>query len=103
MNDRRIYAAGAHHATLGFLVTGGNLAGPHSTEITTDGITFSTFSPLPVDQLHNHCMVALDGEEGEFFVAGGNKRNTTFIYRENQWVAKMPMPKWRMCMKRRPI
>ena len=96
MNEARHYAAGAHHKDLGFLVAGGwnGPHGPHeyhgvsTTEITTDGVTFDMFTQLPI-ALSSPCMVALDGEDGEFFIAGGSSSSgfsrRAFIHRDNQW------------------
>ena len=91
MNEARAFAAGAHHPQLGFLVSGGydgsfNLLS--TSEISTDGMTFSTFTPLPTP-VYRHCMVALDGDDGEFFLAGGwhtgPASRRTFIHRRDQW------------------
>ena len=78
MNEARFASAGAHHKDLGFLISGGAFNTPvpdndpvATTEISTDGITFNAFTQLPLG-LHSHCMVALDGDDGEFLVIGGH-------------------------------
>ena len=96
MNEERELLAGAHHSQLGFLVSGGYglYSRLSTTEITTDGMTFTAYTPLPIG-LESHCMVALDGDDGEFFLAGGysfdyNRRS--FIHRGNRWDEVAPMP-----------
>ena len=69
MNEARYLGAAAHHQDLGFLITGGK--GKSTTEITKDGVTFEAFTPLPI-VLHSHCVVSLDGEDGDIFVGGGH-------------------------------
>ena len=97
MNEARYYHRAAHHQELGFLITGGGWSGPKSTtEITKDGVTFEVFTPLPIG-LTLHCLVALDGDDGDFFVGGGksvssNADKRAFIHRDNQWVEMMQMP-----------
>ena len=90
MNEARSSAAGAHHPQLGFLVSGGYNDGSSksTTEISSDGRTFSAYTPLPIE-LWGHCMVALDRDDGEFFLAGGwdgyYSSNRAFIHRGGQW------------------
>ena len=103
MNEARAFAAGAHHLQLGFLVSGGfdgSASLLPTSEISTDGMTFSTFTPLPI-AVYRHCMVALDGDDGEFFLAGGYTGPWTpaypssrraFIHRRSQWDEVGPMP-----------
>jgi len=104
MNEARLNAVGAHHPQLGFLVSGGSNASYHgdpsgsilsSTEVSTDGRTFSAYTPLPIE-LSGHCMVALDGDDGEFFLAGGrdglSELDRAFIHRNNAWVEVAAMP-----------
>ena len=105
MNEARWAAAGAHHPQLGFLVSGGwygNRLATTTTEISKDGRTFSTYTPLPYE-LHGHCMIALDGDDGEFFFAGGSKggqlQNRAFIHRGGQWVEVERMRRERVCKK----
>ena len=88
MTEDRYGSAGAHHKDLGFLITGG-VYDISTTEITTDGITFNAFTPLPLG-LHSHCLVALDGDDGEFFVTAGHSSGCgvcqrTFIHKIDQW------------------
>ena len=111
MNEPRAHPGGAHHPELGFLVSGGG-HGYKSTEITTDGITFVDFTPIPI-KIYAHCSVALDGrDDGEFFYAGGHEwaedwgvqwgeRGTerAYIHRANQWEEVTPMPTTRRCKK----
>ena len=106
MKEPYPYNTGAHHDELGFLVSARGSTG--TTEITTDGVTFNAFTPLPIG-LSNYCMVALDGDDGEFFVGGGDywkldgnngrslKSRRAFIYRDNQWVEVAQMPTARNC------
>ena len=97
MKEARKFFAAAHHQVKGFLVSGSNdRTRLSSTEITVDGITFADFTPLPF-ALGDNCMVALDGDDGDFFLGGGdlpvskhNKR--AFIHRGNQWVEVREMP-----------
>ena len=93
MSEYRNVATGAHHPQLGFLVTGGfknhTLHAMSKTEISKDGRIFSAYTPLPIGVLRP-CLVALDGDDGEFFLAGGNLRiysspiNRAFIHRGGQ-------------------
>ena len=105
MTESRVRSAGAHHKDLGLLITGGWEA-KTTTEITTDGINFNAFTPLPVTGnvipvggLSDHCMVALDGggEDGDFFVGGGYSSHglseKAYIYRDNQWAEVEEMTK----------
>ena len=117
MNEARANAAGAHHPQVGFLVSGGwngsrsqdpSASGStlSSTEVSTDGRTFSAYTPLPIG-LEGHCMVALDGNDGEFFLAGGLTGGSSpsytvddlsaraFIHRESQWDEVEQMPRAR--------
>ena len=95
MNESRRQSVGALHQSLGFLITGGFLI--TSSEITTDGAVFQDFTPLPT-AVYGHCMVALDGDDGEFFVGGGKApydggtSRRAFIHRGNQWVEVEQMP-----------
>ena len=102
MNEARHRAAGAHHPQLGFLVSGGSGGSDlkSTTEISTDGRTFSAYTPLPI-RLYRHCLVALDRDDGEFFLAGGYTGPWTpaypssrraFIHRRSQWDEVGPMP-----------
>ena len=106
MNEPRAHPGGAHHPELGFLVSGGG-HGFKSTEITTDGITFVDYTPIPI-ALYAHCSVALDGrDDGEFFYAGGHERvgggergtERAYVHRANQWEEVTPMPTTRRCKK----
>ena len=100
MKEARNIAAGAHHQQLGFLISGGYRAGYLSTtEITTDGVTFNYFTPLPFG-LYLHCMVALDGDDGEFIIVGGfsgSYEKRAFIHKSNQWVQMASMTTARDC------
>ena len=109
MKEPYPYNTGAHHDELGFLVSARGSTG--TTEITTDGVTFNAFTPLPIG-LSNYCMVALDGDDGEFFVGGGSysscsttscrndvKSRRAFIYKDNQWDEVAQMPTARSCKK----
>ena len=95
MNEARAFAAGAHHPQLGFLVSGGFDGGLKSTtEISMDGRTFSAYTPLPI-RLYRHCLVVLDRDDGEFFLAGGYtgpSSRRAFIHRGGQWDEVEPMP-----------
>ena len=110
MNETRYMAAGAHHPQRGFLVSGGlsrwDTSGIlSSSELSTDGTTFRAYTPLPIGLVQS-CMVALEGGDGEFFLAGGsdaiggsNKLDRAFIHRSNNWVEVTPMPTARFCKK----
>ena len=95
LNDYRRQAAAAHHKELGFLITGAYSPSKSSTEITTDGVNFDQFTPLPI-KLYGHCLLALDSDYGDFFTAGGvsdgNRIKRAFIHKDSQWteVAEMP-------------
>ena len=102
MNEARYKSAGAHHPDIGFVITGGEDGGFLSTtEISRDGITFEYYTPLPIG-LYGHCMVALDNDDGEFFIGGGYSSgvsNKAFIHKGNQWVEVQQMPTARGCKK----
>ena len=95
-------SAGAHHASLGFLVSGGYHPGslfvaPYrlsSTELSTDGAIWGPYTPLPIG-LSSHCVVALDSNYGDFFLVGGwdgsNERTEAYIHRNGNWVGVTPM------------
>ena len=96
MNEARYKSAGAHHPDIGFVITGGEDRGFLSTtEISRDGITFESYTPLPIG-LEGHCMVALEGNDGEFFIGGGYSSsgysNRAFIHKGNEWVEVEQMP-----------
>lgn len=105
MNQCRGGGAGAHHPQLGFLVSGGGRFSVYSTtEISKDGRTFSTFTPLGnATGPTKRCCVALDGDDGEFFLAGGTGwgyvSSTAFIHRRGQWDEVEPIPTARYCKK----
>ena len=70
MNEVRGYSRAAHQQELGFPITGGGWPEGKSTkEVSKDGVTFEVFTPLPIG-LVLHCLVALDGDAGDFFVGG---------------------------------
>ena len=88
MTEERYASAGAHHKDLGFLIAGG-VYDISTTEITTDGITFTAFTQLPLG-FHSQCLVALNGDDGEFFMAGGHNSgcgqcHRAFIHKNSQW------------------
>ena len=95
MNGEYPWAAAAHHRELGFLIAGHhpypsiNLG--HLLQITTDGVTFDQFTPLPNEGAAS-CLVALDSDFGNFFACG---TRGAFIHKTNQWteVAEMPTPR----------
>lgn len=96
MKEARRAHAAAHHKDLGFLITGGEDGGyKSSTEITKDGVTFEDFDPLPYS-VTKHCAVALDGPNGDFFVAGGWSSSApdekrAFVYKGSNWVQMSSM------------
>ena len=93
MNQARTYAAGAHHNSIGFLVSGGSVSGSaarlSSSELSTEGATWGAYTPLPIG-LSSHCVVALDSNYGVFFLAGGwdgsNELDRAFIHKGANWV-----------------
>ena len=99
MNQARTKAAGAHHNSLGFVVSGGSVsgsAGLSSSELSTEGATWGTYTPLPIG-LSSHSMVALDRNDGDFFLAGGEgvdglRVDHVFIHRSDNWVEVTQMP-----------
>ena len=66
--EERRHAAAALHPTLGLIITGG--MNHQSTEVTSDGVFFQPFTPLPT-ALWGHCLVTLGNEHGDLFLAGG--------------------------------
>ena len=68
--------------------------GTSSAEQTSDGVTFRTFTGLPIG-LADHCLVALNGaERGDFFLTGGysgGSSKKTYIYNSG-WMPKADMP-----------
>ena len=115
MIEQRQGSVAAHHEQLGFLITGGEKSAWNdgwqrqithsSTEITKDGLIFESFTELPF-LLSRHCLVALDVEEGEFFLGGGLRGGydanwnyiptstigKAFFHRGNQWIEVPAMP-----------
>ena len=106
MSETRSVAAGAHHPSLGFLVSGGCTATGStrcngtsarltSSEVSFDGASWGAFTPLPIG-LSSHCVVALDSNYGVFFLAGGwdgsNQLDRAFIHDNIYWVEVTPMP-----------
>ena len=103
MNNVRHTAAGAHHESLGFLVSGGRTNVStilSSSELSTNGATWGVYTQLQLPiGLRFHCMIALDRSDGEFFLAGGsdardgsNSVDLAFIYNGTNWVEVTPMP-----------
>ena len=96
MDEVRYLAAGAHHASLGFLVSGGKdgSARLSSSELSSDGATWGAYTQLPIE-VNSHCLVALDRDDGDFFLTGGSSGGTlkrAFIHRTNSWVEVTAMP-----------
>ena len=101
MREKRAASAGAFHPEHGWLISGG-FDGPRrfsSCEVTRDGISFEEFPALP-NTIHGHSIVALDGDNGDFLVTGGDisiqlRSARTFIFK-NEWteVARMPTARY---------
>ena len=97
MDRGRYFAAGAHHVSLGFLVSAGwDDSAVSSSVLTTDGTTWDAYTtPLPI-AVYDHCMVALDRNDGDFFLVGGyddsNRMDRAFILRSSNWVEVTAMP-----------
>ena len=90
MNEARQWAAAAHHPRLGFMVSGGwsGSTSLSSSELSTDMATFNAYTSIPI-RLHRHCVVAMDRNDGDFFLAGGvgsNQVDRAFIHRSSNWV-----------------
>ena len=94
-SEARSFSAAATHPKYGWVVTGG-YGGGSSAEVTRDGKTFQSFTPLPLP-LHSHGLVSLgEGGSGDFFLTGGwdgsDDNNKSFIHSAGSWrqVADMP-------------
>ena len=114
MNDQRIVGrSGAYDSTHGLVMSGGaNLTKylanetcmVSSVETTLDGISFSNFTPMPLD-IMGHCLVALDNG-GDIFMTGGQSNfgasNMAYIYRgraggSSSWERQPNMPTAKYC------
>ena len=98
MGERRRLSAGAFHPKHGWVISGGYGDGERqhsSCEVTRDGISFQEFPALPIP-LSRHSMVAMDREEGDFLITGGDPggsgyNSRTFIFK-NEWTEMERMP-----------
>ena len=98
MREKRSHSAGAFHPEHGWLISGGY--GDRylsSCEVTRDGTSFEEFPALPI-ALDHHSIVALDGDNGDFLVTGGDPEGwanwnnaRTFIFK-NEWIEVERMP-----------
>ena len=97
MNEARQWAAAAHHPRLGFMVSGGLSGSTYlpSSELSTDMVTFNAYTSIPFGLLR-HCVVAMDRNDGDFFLAGGvdgsNRVDRAFIHSSSNWVEVRKMP-----------
>ena len=82
--------------------TGGNRS-KSSVERTSDGRNFETFPQSMPITLHSHCLISLDGDEGDLFVTGGydgsgrNNNDRTFIHKAGAWMEMERLPTPRSC------
>ena len=88
---RGAYGGSAFNSKHGWVITGGFDGSKRrkwlsSAERTWDGRSFEPFTEVPI-ALYQHCLVTLDGGNGDFFLTGGlsndkqiNKK--TYIYRD---------------------
>ena len=102
MREKRAVAASAFNPKHGWVITGGwdGSNSLSSAERTRDGRSFEPFTELPI-VLSNHCIVSLDGGNGDFFLTGGYGSDwvdskQTYIYRDSAWrqVADMPTTRY---------
>ena len=101
MQEKRAYSAAAFHPAHGWVISGGygDREYKSSVESTRDGLTFKSFTELPLG-LWGHCLVSLEGvESGDFLLTGGaggdggdNDNKKTFIYGQGLWRRVEDMP-----------
>ena len=99
MREKRAGAASAFNPKHGWVMTGGLSSGYNglsSAERTRDGRSFEPFTELPI-ALSRHCLVSLDGGNGDFFLTGGYSNGDgdskkTYIYRDSAWRQMADMP-----------
>ena len=104
MREKRTSAGSAFNPKHGLIITGGwdGSNSLSSAERTRDGRSFEPFTKLPI-VLSNHCIVSLDGGNGDFFITGGwsnnIRRKMSYIYRDSAWRQMADWPTARSCKK----
>ena len=89
MNEQRRDHAAALTSRNDWVICGGYRGSGRlgNCDITSDGRRFRTIRDMPM-QLSTHCLVSLDGEEGDLFVTGGKSDVTNrlaFIFQGADW------------------
>ena len=71
MGERRWSSAAALTSRKEWVISGGyDMSYKSNVESTPDGRNFETFPSMPIT-LYYHCIISLDGDEGDLFVTGG--------------------------------
>ena len=101
MQEERGYSAATLNTGNEWIVSGGYGNGEYksSVERTSDGRNFETFPQSMPIALTSHCLVSLDGDEGDLFVTGGtvgSYNSRTFIHKAGAWMEmeRMPTPRF---------
>ena len=96
MGEERHFSAAALTSQNEWVISGGyGGSSKSSVESTSDGRNFETFPSMPI-ALSSHCLISLDGDEGDLFVTGGwtngALNDRTFIFKDGEWkeVERMP-------------
>ena len=103
MQEERGYSAATLNTGNELVVSGGGFPNRKSSvERTYDGRNFETFPQSMPIALTSHCLVSLDGDEGDLFVTGGTVgsykqdiTSRTFIHKAGAWMEmeRMPTPR----------
>ena len=96
MGEERYYSAAALTSRNEWVISGGRPGPKSSVERTSDGRNFETFPSMPI-ALSTHCLISLDGDEGDLFVTGGYtsfgaRNDRTFIFKDGEWREMERMP-----------
>ena len=96
MQEERGFSAATLNTRNEWVISGD---GKSSLERTSDGRNFETFPQSMPLRLDHHCLVSLDGDEGDLFVTGGRTSSSiwsrTFIHKAGAWMEmeRMPTPR----------
>ena len=99
MGEERGFSAAALTSRNEWVISGGLPSPKSSVESTSDGRNFETFPSMPI-ALAYHCIISLDGDEGDLFVTGGytgTDNDRTFIFKDGEWKEMERMPTARSC------